>query len=196
MRRKIDLFILLIVVFLGAFAANNAVSLGDWWHAKKYTPPTEIVELSENAGMNDAGKNLFYRFEPQLRDEQELAGLCDVKKLGCIEGRFIYLLKPKTKAEHQRTVVTAAHEMLHAAYSRLSNDDKRALESLLEGELAKGTNSGIVQKLKVYPKNEYYNEAHSFIGSETAYLSPALELHYSKYFFERNKSTKAHTDSL
>jgi hypothetical protein len=118
-RRKVDLVILLLVLIFGALGLVHAKQVGDWWHARIYHPDAEIVQLAEDAGMNDKGKQLFYRFEPTLVDQDTLNDKCSVEKLGCTEGRHIYILRPTTDAERQRTIVTAAHEMLHVAYSPL-----------------------------------------------------------------------------
>ena len=195
MRRKIDALILLTVLIAGAFSVANARAIGDWWHAHIYGPSEEIVSLATDAGMNDTGKNYFYRFEPTLVDQATLDDKCSVEKLGCTEGRFIYILQPTTESERYRTIVTAAHEMLHVAYSRLSPQQRDDLEPLLKAELAKPADSGIRQELTGYAQEDYYNEAHSFIGSELPNLDRLLEQHYAKYFSDRTKTVQAYAAS-
>jgi hypothetical protein len=195
MRRKIDLVILLIVLILGVFSVLHAQSIGDWWHARTYTPPDEIVQLSNDAGMSDTGKNLFYRFEPSMVDQSTLDQKCSVEKIGCTEDRFIYILRPTNQAEENRTIVTAAHEMLHVAYSRLSQQQKDDLEPLLKAELDKSESNNIKEELNGYSQDDYYNEAHSFIGSEMPDLISQLEQYYAKYFSDRTKTTAAYEAS-
>lgn len=129
MRRKVDLLILLLVLLVGGLAALNAQQLGDWWHARSYDPPEEIVVLADGAGMSDEGRKLFYRFEPSLLDQTALDEKCSAEKFGCTSGRFIYILRPTNEAEYSRAVVTAAHEMLHVAYSRLNTEGQDTLYS-------------------------------------------------------------------
>jgi len=195
MRKKLDLLILLIVLVVGFFAARNAQAIGDWWHQQQYSPPTDIVQLADAAGMSETGRQLFYRFEPQIVSQSELDSLCSVEKLGCIEGRKIYLLQPANQTEANRTTVTAAHEMLHAAYSRLSSSEKQDLEPLLQAEMAKPAAASIAKELQGYDQADYYNEAHSFIGSELPGISAELESHYSRYFDDRAKTTAAYRAS-
>jgi hypothetical protein len=195
MRRKIDLLILFVILVTGFFAIRNAQSIGDWWHTQRYSPSVEIAGLAEDAGMNEEGKRLFFRFSPQLVDQPQLDSSCDIEKLGCVEGSSIYILIDTTKREYKRNIVTASHEMLHVAYSRLKPSELENLQSLLTIELAKPASSDILDKLKDYPSEDYYNEAYSFIGSEILNVSPELNEYYKKYFIDRSKSTTAYSTS-
>lgn len=191
MRKKIDLLLLLLVLVGGFFAVRNAQAIGDWWHATRYTPPPEIQQLAEDAGMNDTGRKLFYRFSPELVSQAELDRHCDKGRLGCAEGQDIYILESTTDAEYNRNVVTAAHEMLHVAYSRLSQEQRGALDPQLEAALKAYGLNNIASKLQDYPSDAYINEAHSFIGSETRDPGNRLEQHYKQYFADRSKTVGA-----
>lgn len=196
MRRKIDLLILLFVLVVGGIGLTRAQQIGDWWHAQTYDPPTEIVQLADAAGMSDEGKKLFYRFEPSLVDQATLDEKCSAEKLGCTEGRFIYILKGATdQEEYNRAVVTAAHEMLHVAYSRLSESKKSEIKSLIDDEIATSAADGIARSLADYPAADYDDEAHSFVGSELAGIGSELEQYYRTYFSDRSKTTAAYAAS-
>lgn len=196
MRKKIDLIILTLVLITGVFGILNAQSLGDWWHARRYTPSAEVIQLADDSGMSEQGKKLFYRFSPQLLDQTELDTRCDNGKLGCAEGQSIYILAHTTETQRNQTTVTAAHEMLHIAYSRLDDTEREKIDALIKTELEEFDASGIVQKLRDYPAEEYYDEAHSFVGSELADISDELEAHYRRYFADRAKSTDAYSGSF
>lgn len=191
MRRKIDLVVLLAVLIAGFFALKNAQAIGDWWHAQRYDPPADIAKLAEDAGMSERGKQLFFRFSPQLVSEEQLAEICSGDKLGCVEGRSLYLLQFRNGEEYNRTIVSAAHEMLHVAYSRLLEQEKKRLEDLLDKELRKPTAAEVIKQLTAYPEADYFNEAHSFIGSEIPAVDAELEAHYRQYFADRLKTTEA-----
>lgn len=192
MRRKIDLIVLLVILIIGVFGVKNAVAIGDWVFLKTHQPSEEIVKLAESAGMSDEGKRLFYRFSPELVDQADLDKYCDIEKLGCTDGNHIYILKASTQEDTDRNIVTAAHEMLHVAYSRLGQTEKDALEQQLNDELNSPNANSIKTKLKDYPQEDYYNEAHSFIGSEVGQISPQLEDHYRNYFNDRTLSTRSY----
>jgi hypothetical protein len=87
--------------------------------------------------------------------------------------------------------VTAAHEMLHAAYIRMNNDDKSKVDTLLEVEYKKlENNKNFMERMDFYARTEpgqRYNELHSVIGTEVAEVSSELETYYDKYFSDRQK---------
>lgn len=191
MRKKIDLLVLLLVLIAGLIAVKNAVAIGDWWHAQRYTPSTEVIELATQAGMSVEGRKLFYRFSPQITDELTITAECGQEKLGCAVGTVIYILAANNEAEQRRNVVTAAHEMLHVAYSRLSNSERDALSSRYSFALGQPGAVTVRKALEGYPAEDYDTEAHSFIGSELYLAGEELEAHYSRYFDERSKSIQA-----
>jgi len=89
--------------------------------------------------------------------------------------------------------VTAVHEMLHAAYQRLSADDRTKVNNLVEAEYAKlKSNPAYEERMAYYARTEpgeRDNELHSIIGTEVATVSPELEAHYKKYLSNRSKIT-------
>ena len=195
MRRKIDVLILVLVLVAGFFAIKNAQTIGDRWHGMRYDPPAEVSTLATNAGMSDRGKQLFYRFSPQLVGQKELDQRCTVEKLGCAEGRTIYILNYLSEGQQNQSAVTAAHEMLHIAYTRLSDQEKSDLEPLLQAEVTSAHGANIAKKLQDYPQEGYYNEAHSYVGSELPDISDKLEQYYKQYFSNRSKSVDAYAES-
>ncbi|HSX29561.1 MAG TPA: hypothetical protein VLE73_03300 [Candidatus Saccharimonadales bacterium] len=195
MRKKIDLIILLLVLVAGVFAIKNAQAIGDWWHSVQYHPPADVAKLADDAGMSPEGKKLFYRFSPQLVDAATLGQKCGNEKLGCTEGQSIYMLQFKDDGEYNRTIVTAAHEMLHVAYSRLNPKEVAELDTQLKTELDGYGASVVADQLKGYSSDDYYNEAHSFIGSQLSDISPQLEQHYKRYFDDRHKTATAYRES-
>lgn len=191
---KIDILVLLLVVVGGFFAVRHATGIGDAWHGLFYRPSAAIRQLAEDAGMNAEGKKLFYRFSPQLVNGSELQAKCGNAKLGCTAGRSIYILDSDDPAQYNRNIVTAAHEMLHVAYARLPDYQKQALEQETDAALADDTNQivrGIQEELATYDQQDYYNEAHSIIGSELPDAGPALNTYYQRYFSDRSKTTDA-----
>lgn len=195
-RTKIDLAILAFVLIAGGIAAKNAPALGDYAHMLTYTPTAEVQQLAADAGMSSTGKRMFYRFSPELADKQRIRQLCG-PRLGCVEGRNIYILKGTTEAEYNTAVVTAAHEMLHVAYSRLDSSTRNDIDSQSRAALKGSSNRTIAGKIFLYMSRpeRYINEAHSYLGTETDAISPRLESHYARYFSERSKVVAAHRAS-
>jgi hypothetical protein len=85
--------------------------------------------------------------------------------------------------------VTAAHEMLHAVYARMSDADKKEVNTLLEREYTLlSKDPAFTERMALYARTEpgeRDNELHSIIGTEVASISPELEAHYAKYFVNR-----------
>jgi hypothetical protein len=95
--------------------------------------------------------------------------------------------------------VVAAHEMLHAAWDRMSNDEHDRLGGLLEAEVPRlEGDADFAEKMAIYARTEpgeRINELHSIIGTEVAELSPDLEEYYSQYFSDRAALVALHVSS-
>lgn len=187
MRKAIDLIILLVVLVVGAFAVLNAQAIGDWYHSLRYDPPKQIEQIADGAAMSDEGRKLFYRFSPQVLSASDLKAQCGDHTLGCAEGQYIYILdySAKDSREYNQSLVTAVHEMLHIAYSRLSGVEKQSIDSMLAAQLKSPLLKDVADKLTDYSGEDYYNEAHSYVGTEAASLNKGLEECYQQYFDDR-----------
>jgi hypothetical protein len=193
---KVDLLVLAFVIAAGFVAIPRAEVIGDWWHFLRYEPSEVVLRLAEDAGMSDKGKRLFYRFSPQSVDDSALREHCGGNvRHGCINGRSIYIRQYDIDNRYEQAVVTAAHEMLHVVYDRLSKEEKDALINKINQQLQKSGGQAVQRKLSSYPPLEYYNEAHSFIGSEVSRLATELESHYAPYFSDRSRSVKAYNSA-
>src|SRR5262245_11687815 len=115
-------FVLLLGLFLW-WAALHRQPIGDWVYFLRYQPPPNIVKIADDAALAPYGRKLFYRTNPTLGSKTQIVAECDIERLGCInpKGQVFILDEP---SKPNQTVVTAAHEMLHLAYRRLSNQQK------------------------------------------------------------------------
>lgn len=186
----------------------NRLPIYDWSLLRNYTPPADISELAVNSGMNDSGKKLFYIGKPQVLNDKPFNQSCTTteatKVLGCyvsygIKGVsslagivpydiYIYdVNRPELEGIQE---VTAAHEMLHAAYDRLPITEKNRINELLISYYDKTNNESLKQTIESYAardKSVVANELHSILGTEIRSLPPELEQYYSKYFEDRDK---------
>lgn len=189
-RRLIDLIILLIVLVIGYFAVKNAIAIGDWLFFRSYTPSAEVEKIATDAGMSEEGRKLFYRLDPQFVDRKTINEECGTDALGCTVGKNIYILNDFTPRQYNRSIVTAAHEMLHVAWSRLGDNEIMALKADLDEQI-KLIDTDLLKKFRSFQGDDYYNEAHSYIGTEQPELTPDLQSHYEKYFDDRPKVINA-----
>lgn len=168
----------------------------DWLKVKQYTPSSAIVSLADNSGMNEHGRFLFYTGQPELANATKFNASCgnherSTAVLGCYVSRNIYLFDVENYELAGVEEVTAAHEMLHAAYERLSVDDKRQVDTYIENYLPTlRRDKAFTERMKVYDDlsdADRLNELHSVIGTEIKKISPDLEKYYSQYFTQRSE---------
>lgn len=190
------------IILASFWVVLNQQDIIDWWRLRGYVAPPTIAALSDGASMNDEGERLFYVHYPELLDKQGFAGKCsDNEKtniLGCyISHDKIYIYDVKDQRLSGAKEVTAAHEMLHAAYDRLSNSDKKDLDVLLLktfNDLNDDKLNKIIDSYRGREGSSVENELHSFLGSEYRNLPGALEEYYKNYFIDRSiVVTKAET---
>jgi len=157
-----------------------------------YQAPTAIAQLASDDTMTDSSRRLFYVYHPDLEDKTTFNTNCsDSEKtivLGCyILHRGIYLYNvtdPQLQGVEQ---VTAAHEMLHAAYDRLSPTERRHVDDMVNQAYANVTDKRIRANIDNYRKDgaDVTNELHSILGTEVRDLPAPLEQYYSRYFKDR-----------
>lgn len=196
-----------IAVLLGIGLAGlillNRQAVYDWLRLRNYTPPAAIAQLAAADGLTDSARHVFYVNHPAIEGKSAFAQSCpngnkETAVLGCYvpAQRGIYVLSvsdPRLKGIEE---VTAAHEMLHAAYDRLSSDDKKQVNGWLQEYYDSLTDQTIKDQIDSYKKtepNDLVNEMHSIFGSEVVSLPPSLEHYYSRYFTDRAKVTGYYT---
>ena len=170
----------------------------DWWKLRGYNAPPAIAALAQNDAMTAPAKHFFYVNHPRLMTQiSDFRSSCSRSEqtivLGCYHpgqnGIFIYdVTDTRLDGVEQ---VTAAHEMLHAAYERLSSDERERIDGLLNDYYINGlTDERIKNAIDLYRSSEpdeLLNEMHSMFGTEIASLPPLLETYYQRYFTDRSK---------
>jgi chromosome segregation ATPase len=115
--------------------------------------------------------------------------------LGCYIGNDsgIYVYQVDDERLHGVEQVTTAHEMLHAAYRRLSKNDRQKVDAMLtdyyEHNLTDQRIKDIIDAYKQSEPDDVVNEMHSIFGTELANLPSSLETYYKRYFTDRSKVT-------
>jgi cell division septum initiation protein DivIVA len=189
---------LTIALFAGAcWVLLNRQYVIDQATVWQYQPSAEIEQLVRNTSMSETGKFYFYASTPHLyADKDAFNSSCPRQEessaiLGCYAARVIYIYDVPDERLQSVPEVTAAHEMLHAAYDRLGNQEKQRINTLLDSEYKKlldSENEGLKERMQYYARTEpgeRDNELHSIIGTEVQDISEELEMYYSKYFSDR-----------
>ena len=189
--------LLVLLGLIGGLLANGN-RLFDYWRLRGYTPPANVAQLASDTTMNEYARHMFYINKPGVLPtvasfRQHCPENQDTIVLGCYHsgenGIFVYDVPDPTLAGVQQ--VTAAHEMLHAAYSRLSRNDKSAINTQLKDFYKHGlSDPQVLAELKIYKVTEpdsLPDEMHSLFGTEITNLPQGLENYYKKYFTDRSK---------
>ena len=186
------------LLLIGAWQAEN---VADWWWLRNYEPPIKVAAIAENVGFSGQGLREFYLADPKLNNKQEFSNNCPVGEttlvLGCYSSGKIYVLEVERAELAKVMEVTAAHEMLHAAYLELSRRDRSHINKLLEEFFATHADSKLRELVEEYERVEpgqRLNELHSLLGTQISPLSQELEDYYSRYFNNRQQIVNAYID--
>jgi hypothetical protein len=189
------LLVLLVVGNLTIWIERQQVA--DWWRLRDYQAPASIAALASDTTMTGYAKHLFYVNHPVLESKQAFNDHCadrseETAVLGCYHGNrqgiYLYAVTDSRLAGVRQ--VTAAHEMLHQAYDRLSSKERMHVDQMLQDYYDNHlTDIEVKGKLESYKKQgaDVLNEMHSIFGSETRTLTPQLENYYRQYFTDRQK---------
>lgn len=167
----------------------------------QYKPTAEVVSLADRSAMSDHGRFLFYASQPVVEGTQKFNQECDRKEentaiLGCYVGNRIFIYNIADSRLDGIKEVTAAHEMLHAAYQRLGSAERESVNKLIETEYEKlADTEEFKERMAFYERTEpgeRDNELHSMIATEVADIAPDLEAYYKKYFTDRNRIVSLH----
>lgn len=191
------LTVLLAMIAVLGVALANRQDIYDWIRLRGYDPPPAVVKLADQNGMKDYTRHLFYLNRPQLLSSvTAFRQSCNRSEntivLGCYrpgdDGIYIYDVQDPELAGVEQ--VTAAHEVLHAIYERLSDSERRSLDRQLKDFYENGLKDQRVRdEIKLYQKNEpddVVNEMSCIFGTEVADLPDGLEAYYARYFEDRS----------
>jgi hypothetical protein len=162
-------------------------------------PPTDpvIQQLAQKSLMTPIAERLFYRQRPTIAAQGTFLEQCQVPDksimLGCFvqrghSGKIVIqnVTDPRLKGTME---VTAAHEMLHAAYERLSRNERQDVIQRLTKAASRVQDPRLKVVLDGYAaknRDRYHNELHSHLGTELAnFGDPKLEQYYQRYFTDR-----------
>ncbi len=192
-------YVLIILMSAGAgLLVLERQWIGDWLVLHDYTPPAAITGLADQTTMTAKARHLFYINHPSLEDKAGFNQDCTSRSensvvLGCFRGNrmgiFVYDVQDARLDGVEQ--VTAAHEMLHQAYDRLTAAERQRIDGLLQSFAATGTfEPRLKQKLELYKQTEpdqLDNEMHSIFATEVRTLPAELETYYSQYFLSRGQ---------
>lgn len=198
----LNLALIASIFWLGTHRDRVSDQFAVW----NFTAAPAISDYAARSTMTEEGRFLFYASRPSIASGTEFDTACATHQegvgiLGCYlpADRSIHLFDVTDPRLDGLEDVVAAHEMLHAAWDRMSADERAKLAPLLEAEVAKlSDDTALAETLAFYATaepGERLNELHSILGTEYPDLSPQLEAHYAEYFSDRKAVTAMHDTS-
>lgn len=153
--------------------------------AVSFTPRGDLLARASHLEVNTAAD-----FNQNCTQQEQGSAI-----LGCYSSGRIYVYNVDNADLDGIKEVTAAHEMLHAAWVRLSASEQTRLSDLLETEYSTQADDALKEKMDYYARTEpgeKYNELHSIIATEFPVVSDELESYFSQYFTNRAKIVTLH----
>jgi hypothetical protein len=182
--------IVAVLLVLSPWDRDRGQWLQDQYVVLTQPSPDEIIAIADATGMSEAGRLIFLASTPEVEQADSFNEDCSVESegtLGCFDGTDIYIYAV-TDPRLQGTVeVTAAHEMLHAAYQRLSREDRAEVDDLVAQAVEDlPEDDPVFMDMQSYSDEQWPDEWHSRLGTEFGDLPAALEAHYDRYFDDRS----------
>jgi hypothetical protein len=184
---------LALIAFAGWLYLNRTYVL-DQITVWRYEPSAVIKAIGSKVRFTDKGTFTFYATNPVVSSPSDFNTKCPRQEagspiLGCYTSDDrIYVFDITNQQLDGMKEVTAAHEMLHAAWQRMSSEEQSRIGALLTAEYEKNTDSELKERMAYYQRNEpdaLTNELHSILGTEVEDLGSELESYYSQYFKDR-----------
>lgn len=199
-RRAVTVILVIAVIGGGVFAWINRVEIATRIDAMGYDATPAMTKLESRLELTTRGEYLFRASHPTLDGSSKFSHKCagvDQSEKGHLLGCFtpqqqIHLFQVDDERLDGIVEVTAAHELLHAAWARSPQAERDDLISKLEDLYEKRVESDpdLKERMQVYEhlsRASFANELHSVLATEEAELPTWLEKHYAKWFEDRGK---------
>ncbi len=190
-----------LFIFAAIWIFLNRQHVLDQISVWSYEPSAQVQDIDQRVGFTDKGRFIFYATQPSLEDQAGFNKECPRQEagspiLGCYTSADrIFVYKLSNDQLDGMEEVTSAHEMLHAAWYRLGEEDKQKLTTQLEEAYSKIDNAALKERMDYYQRTEpgeFVNELHSILGTEFPGLGDSLEAYYDQ-FFDRETVLALHT---
>lgn len=192
----------IVILGIAGFLLLNQQYVKDQIAVWSYVPSSNIQSIESRIDFSGKGKFYFYATQPEADGSDKFNADCPRQEvgnpiLGCYTAGRIYVYDVTNTQLDGIEEVTAAHEMLHSVWERMSASDQARMGVLLRAEYQKlGNDTDLTERMDYYQRTEpgqFENELHSILGTERATLSPELEAYYKQYFTDRQKVVDLHS---
>ena len=183
--------VLMTVVLVVVYGFLQSDFAQDSWKAWWYKESASVSTLRQDLELTGTGERIFLATQPAIEEAEAFNEHCgehrdDVSLLGCYNDGKIYVYDVKLDSLRDSNKVTAAHELLHAVWSRLSRREKEQLEGWLE-DFKREKIEWVEGEVNLYGEQERLEELYVRIGTKLRDIPDELEKHYQEYFLNRLK---------
>lgn len=156
----------------------------------------EADEIKSKLDLTSSADFVYQASLPEVQPADEFNQSCGGATrehsivLGCYTQQRFYVFDVEDERLSGVKEVTAAHELLHALYERMPENEKKALNQQLEdtaNSIEDERFQRTVAEYKTTEPDHVTNELHSILATEIEVLPTSLEQHYQKYFKNRQK---------
>lgn len=174
-----------------AWGLMNREWIVDYVRGVSYQPTSEMSAIRDKLKLTDKGKFLFNAMQPMLNGRETFNNVCrtatdtEVAVLGCYTGGNIYIYNIVSDELKGIRELTTAHELLHAVWARMSDDERVALTEPLT-RVFEANQDLLGKELDTYDIKEKQEELYVRAGTEVANLPDILEKHYGEVFSDQD----------
>jgi hypothetical protein len=190
----------LLVTVLFVTAAFQHQAILDAHALATFKPSQQVAKIEQELRLTTSARAMLYRAHPQINPKAVFNRNCNTVphelELGCFYRGRIYILQIDNPSLQPEMDVVTAHELLHAAWVRLSPGERTELAVELQRVYSTMTDPELKERMATYARTEpgeEANELHSILGTEYGNLSPRLEQYYARYFTVRSAVVARHT---
>lgn len=168
------------------YGPNLAVKIQDFFQGNAYQPSAEMARIRNDLQLTDKGKFIFNSAQPKLSESDEFNKYCrsdspEAAILGCYTMNNIYVYNITDAELDGIRELTTAHELLHAVWARMSDEEKTALVEPLTRTF-EANQDFMAEEINNYDISQKQEELYVRAGTEVANLPADLERHYAEIF--------------
>ncbi len=184
--RWILLVVLLAIAGVMIWGYFNWQWVMDFYRGMNYQPAGEMARIMKDLKLTERGEFLFKASQPELDESGEFNRTCltdagESAVLGCYTNDTIHVYNITDAELDGIRELTTAHELLHANYARMSEEEKKALVEPLTRTFE--ANQGFLgEETDLYDTSQKQEELYVRAGTEVADLPAELEAHYAEIF--------------
>ena len=182
-------FIILIAAIITAVVLNRKI-IYDWYRGISYAPSVDMLVIRDKLNLTSDGEFLFNATQPELNEAKDFNQNCrqdesEMAVLGCyiMGGIHVYNITETELAGIRE--LTTAHELLHAKWDRMSENERRNLNASLT-QVFNNNRELLESEIELYSTNEKQEEIYVRVGTEVKDLPDDLEKHFAEIFRDQD----------